>query len=185
MPDMKIQTPRLVLDALRPDDAAALFACRGDPSVARYQGWQPASVDEAAEFIVRQAAVPFGGAGTWCQRAIRRRDSGELIGDLGIHFPPTNEGAVELGISLTPAQQGHGYAREAMAAAVDLVFSSLDYRRVVGSVDPRNRASVALLRALGFRQEAHHVESLRVHGEWVDDAIYALLAREWRAASTR
>lgn len=176
-----LETSRLVLDELRPGDAAALFAYRSDPAVARYQGWQPVSAGEAADFIAAQATVAFPSAGQWCQRAIRLRTGGALIGDLGLHFPDAADEAVELGISLAPAHQHNGYAREALTRMLDLVFGPLDYRRVVASVDPRNLPSVALLRALGLRQEAHHRQSLFWRGEWVDDVIFALLASEWRA----
>ena len=107
----RIETPRLLLDSLRTDDAAALFACRGDPEVARYQGWQPQSMDEAADFITRQASVAFGQADSWCQLAIRLRDSTTLVGDFGIHFPASTDEAVELGISLMPTQQRKGHGR--------------------------------------------------------------------------
>jgi RimJ/RimL family protein N-acetyltransferase len=174
-----IETERLILDALRPDDAASLFEYRGDSEVARYQGWKPESVDEAAAFISKQSELAFGGADSWCQLAIRSRQTGELIGDFGVHFPATKDDPIEFGLSLKPARQGKGYAREVMSAGVDLAFGAWGYRRLVGSVDPRNTASVALCRSLGFRQEAHHVESYRFRGEWVDDMIFALLAREW------
>ena len=174
-----IETRRLILDELRAEDASALFAYRSDPVVALYQGWRPGSEHDAADFISKQAAVLFGSAGQWCQRAIRLREGGLLIGDLGLHFPDEPDGAVEMGISLAPAQQGHGYAREALSAALNFVFGPLRYRRAVGSVDPRNVRSVALLRALGWRQEAHHRESLFWCGEWVDDLIFAMLASEW------
>lgn len=174
-----LQTPRLTLGALCPDDAAALLAYRGDAEVARYQGWQPASIEETADFIARQAAVTFGHADHWCQLAIRLRESDDLIGDLGVHFPQTTDEAVELGVTLSPPHQHHGYAREALRAVLDHVFGQLGYRRAVGSIDPRNASSIALLQALGFRQEGHHVESLCVRGEWVDDLVFALLAREW------
>jgi RimJ/RimL family protein N-acetyltransferase len=62
------------------------------------------------------------------------------------------------------------------------VFGQLGRHRIHASVDPRNLASMAMLRALGMRQEAHHRESLWLHGEWVDDVVFALLASEWRAA---
>lgn len=175
-----METDRLLLDALRPDDAAALFAYRGDPEVARYQGWKPANVDEAAVFISKQSEQTFGEAGGWCQLAIRSKETGELVGDFGVHFPPAKDDPIEFGLSLKPAQHGKGYAREVMTAAVDLAFGKWGYRRLVGSVDPRNTASVALCRSLGFRQEAHHVESYWFRGEWVDDMIFALLAHEWR-----
>lgn len=177
-PQAMIRTARLVLDPLHPADAAGLFACRADPDVARYQGWKPASVDEASAFITEQAQRTFGAAG-WCQLAIRRR-TGELVGDFGVHFPAALDDPIEFGLSLGPSHQRKGYAREVMVAAIDLAFGTWGYRRLVVSTDPRNTASVALCRSLGLRQEAHHVESCRFRGEWADDVIFALLAREWR-----
>lgn len=175
----RFHTARLRLAPLEPADAPALFAYRGDEAVARYQGWKPASVADADAFIAGQLAVPFGAPGAWCQLAVRDLSNGELLGDLGVHFPASTDDAIEFGISLRPAAQGRGYAREAMAAMLGRAFGEWGYRRCVGSVDPRNVGSIALLRSLGFRQEAHHVESYFFRGEWVDDVIYAILAREW------
>lgn len=172
-------TPRLRLDRLLASDAPDLFAYRTDDAVARYQGWKPAAEVDAHAFIARQAAQPFAEPASWFQLAIRERQSAELIGDLGIHFPEGVDEAIEFGVSLRPERQGRGYAREAMAAMLDMAFGTWGYRRAVGSVDPRNVASIALLRSLGFRQEAHHVESYQFRGEWVDDVIFAMLAREW------
>jgi RimJ/RimL family protein N-acetyltransferase len=88
--------------------------------------------------------------------------------------------SVEFGISLVPTGQGRGYAGEALRALFDQVFGPLGRHRIHASVDPRNLACIALLRALGMRQEAHHRESLWLHGEWVDDMVFALLVHEWR-----
>jgi RimJ/RimL family protein N-acetyltransferase len=174
---MELVTARLRIDALRPDDAAALFAVRGDPAVARYQGWRPADLAAAQAFIGRQspAATPAG----WFQRAIRLREDGRLIGDLGVNLPGDATEPVEFGISLAPEGQGRGYAREAVRALFGHVFGPLGRHRVRASVDPRNLACLALLRSLGMRQEAHHRESLWLHGEWVDDMVFAMLDREW------
>lgn len=174
-----IETERLILDPLRSADAATLFAYRSLPDVARYQGWWPDDLSEAVAFVEQQAGLAFGTPDSWCQRAIRCKASGAMIGDFGVHFPPTVRDPIEFGLSLTPAEQGNGYAREVMTAAIDHAFREWGYRRVVGSVDPRNAASMALCRAVGMRQEAHHVESYLFRGEWVDDVIFALLAREW------
>jgi len=177
---MELATARLRIDALRPDDAAALFALRSDPAVARYQGWRPADLAAARAFIERQssAAIPVG----WFQRAIRLREDGRLLGDLGVNLPGDAKASVEFGISLAPAGQGQGYAGEAVRALFDHVFGRLGRHRVQASVDPRNLACLGLLRSLGMRQEAHHRESLWLHGAWVDDMIFAMLSREWLAA---
>jgi len=174
---MELTTPRLLLDRLQPQDAEALFACRADPVVARFQGWRPASVEAALGFIDSQT-VPV--AGQWFQRAIRLRDDGHLIGDLGVCLPATPGDSVEFGISLAPMQQRHGYAREALRALFEHGFDALGWRRIHASVDPRNAPSMALLQAMGMRQEAHFRESLWLHGEWADDVVFAILARDWQ-----
>jgi RimJ/RimL family protein N-acetyltransferase len=176
---MELVTARLRIDALRPDDAGMLFALRSDPAVARYQGWCPADLAAARAFIDAQPRPPSHG---WFQRAIRLRDDGTLIGDLGLNLPGDATDSVEFGISIAPARQGLGYAGEAVRGVFDHLFRQLGRHRVHASVDPRNLACMALLRALGMRQEAHHRESLWLRGEWVDDVIFAMLDREWQAA---
>lgn len=172
---MELETSRLRLDALHPEDAPALFRYRSDPEVARYQGWQPESLAEVERFIGKQSATPA--AGTWFQRAIRLPD-GTLVGDLG--FCLSGDGLAEFGITVAPPQQGRGVAREAVQALLAELFGRLDVHRVHASVDPRNAPSMALMRSLGFRQEGHFRESFRHRGEWVDDVVFAMLAREWR-----
>jgi RimJ/RimL family protein N-acetyltransferase len=63
-----------------------------------------------------------------------------------------------------------------------LGFDELGLHRIVGRLDARNAASARLLQRLGMRSEAHLVENEYVKGEWTDEAVYALLASEWRAA---
>ncbi len=179
---MELLTPRLRVDALRDDDAQALFACRADPAVARFQGWCPVDVAAARDFISAQPTKPETSG--WFQRAIRLRESGQLIGDVGVNLPEDAKGSVEFGISLAPAHQGNGYASEVLRALFDCAFGPLGRHRVHASVDPRNLASVAMLRALGMRQEAYHRESLWLRDDWVDDVIFAMLAREWQVGRT-
>jgi RimJ/RimL family protein N-acetyltransferase len=100
---MELNTARLRLDALRPADATVLFGYRADPDVSRFQGWRPASVAEAADFIERQADASLDTTDSWFQRAIRLREGGTLIGDLGLHLPPDAEDSIEFGVSIAPA----------------------------------------------------------------------------------
>lgn len=176
---MHLVTARLQVDALSLSDAPALFGCRGDPVVARFQGWQPVDIESVRAFIAEQEAMDEASLQGWFQRAIRLRHSGELIGDLGINLPLDENGSVEFGISIAASWQGKGYANEVLQALFGHVFGVLHRHRIHASVDPRNLASLAMLRSMGMRQEAHHRESLWFHGEWVDDVVFALLASEW------
>ena len=166
---MDIVTARLRLDALRDEDADALFAYRGDPAVARFQGWKPISVADAQRFIGAQHGLAPDTPDTWWQRAIRLRDSGELIGDLGLHF--MSDATVEVGISLAPAHQRQGYAREALEVMLDFVFGGLRKQRVTAFVEPRNLMCMRLLEGLGMRRAADQ------DGE----AVFTLEAGDWLA----
>ncbi len=84
-------------------------------------------------------------------------------------------------MTLAPEFQRQGYAGEAFRALLSYLFGTLGKHRVFGSVDPANTASIALLRRVGMRQEAHLVKSLWFRETWVDDVIFALLEEEWDA----
>jgi len=149
---MYASTERLLIDALRAEDAAVLFGYRADPRVSRYQGWQPRSPNDALDFINQAEGVVPDTPGSWYQRAIRLRDGGALVGDLGLHFATEAERTVELGISIAPAWQGRGLAGEALGAALGYLFDGLHKHRVVASVDPRNLACLKVLEKIGMRR---------------------------------
>ena len=166
---MEIVTVRLRLDALRAEDAPALFAYRADPAVSRWQGWKPAAEAEAARFIADQACVVPDTHGTWWQRAIRLRGTGELIGDVGLHF--LDDATVELGITLAPARQRQGYAREALEVMLDFVFGGLRKQHALARVAPRNFMCMRLLEGLGMQR----------HAEEADEVVFTLDAGQWLA----
>lgn len=170
---MQIVTARLRIDALVADDAATMHAYRADPAVARFQGWRPASVAEVSRFIAAQEKLGPDEPGTWWQRAIRLRDDGTLIGDLGLHFiaPDT----VEIGISLAPAHQHRGHARETLEVAFDFIFGGLGKQRLIALVDPRNAPCLKLLEGLGMQREAHP------GGPAAEDVYLSLPAHAWLA----
>lgn len=173
----EVTAGRVTLDALRAQDAPALFAYRSQDAVARFQGWRPASVAEAAAFIARDQGSAWAAPDGWTQWGIRH--DGLLVGDLGVHWLPEPGPQVELGISLDPTWQGRGLATEALRAALHRLFTSDGVYRAVASTDPENAAVHALLRRVGFRQEAHFRQSLHWRGSWVDDVRFGLLSAEW------
>jgi RimJ/RimL family protein N-acetyltransferase len=175
----EILTERLVLTPLRGSDAQALFDYRSSPEVCRYQTWEPRALDDARRFIDGLASVPFDTPGSWSQLGIRLRDSGVLVGDLGVHCPADEPRQAEIGFTVSPSHQRRGLGLEAVAGLLGHLFGPLQKHRVSASVDPRNGASMALLRKVGMRQEAHFRESLWFKGEWADDVVFAVLASEW------
>jgi len=48
---------------------------------------------------------------------------------------------------------------------------------------PENPASARVLEKVGFRREGLMREALRIHGQWRDAFLYAMLSTEWDSRS--
>jgi RimJ/RimL family protein N-acetyltransferase len=175
-----ITTERLALRDLEANDGPRVFSYHRHPDVARFQSWGTESVDVIQRYIRNLAAVEPGEPGHWYQVGVYLRESDKLIGDCGFRVLENAPEQAEVGITVAPEFQGQGYAAEALQALLNYLFKTLMKHRVVGSVDPRNTASIRLLERAGLRKEAHFVKSLWFRGEWVDDVIFAILAEEWK-----
>jgi RimJ/RimL family protein N-acetyltransferase len=176
-------TPRLRLRRLCLEDAPAIHAYRALPEVARYQSWESYSLDDAARFIAEQSALTPDTPGTWFQLGIVSVTSGQLIGDCGLHFRADEPRQVELGITLDPAHQGRGLAREALGIVLEYVFGTLGKHRVIAVTDSENQASANLFTHLGFRREGHFVEHIWFKGSWGSEYVFGMLQREWQERS--
>lgn len=175
----KITTNRLTLRPIEKKDAESIFQYRSDIIVNKYQGWIPKSIDEVDDFIANKVSRTIDVTDTWFQFVIIISNENKLIGDIGIHFIGTNNMQVEIGCTIRKDFQGKGYATEALEAIIHFLFTTLKKHRIIASADPRNTASIRLVERLGFKKEAHFKESLLLHGEWVDDSIFAILKKDW------
>lgn len=70
--------------------------------------------------------------------------------------------------------------REALTAVLRLAFGPLRLHRVEANIQPQNRASVELVRSLGFRREGYSRRYLKIGGRWRDHERWALLVEDWR-----
>ncbi len=149
----EIQTERLVLRELVPEDAAALFAYRSHPRVASFQSWKPATIDDAKTFLANLKLHPPYTGGAWRQLGIALRSDGSLIGDCGVHVMEHDSRQAEIGFTIAPDHHRQGYGTEAVRGVLTLLFETLHMQRVSARAPARNKASRALLTGLGFRVE--------------------------------
>lgn len=175
---MHLKTERLVIRPIEAHDAGALFSYRSDKEANQYQGWIPETIKDAEAFIAKvakQANVPE----TWFQLVLIEPATQQIIGDIGLHFPDSDNWQVELGCTIDKLYQGKGFATEALELVMDYLFNVLNKHRIITSIDPANSSSIKLVERLGFRKEAHFVQSLLINGQWHDDLIYAILEKDW------
>ena len=177
---MNLETKRLLIRPISLDDMELIFEYRRDKETNKYQGWIPETLDDVEVFI-EKVSKKIDEPETWFQFVIIEKESQKLIGDLGVHFIGSENKQTEIGCTLDKHFQNKGYATEALNALIDYLFNTLNKHRIIASIDPGNKGSIRLVERIGFRKEAHFVESLFVNGDWVDDLIYAILGKEWNA----
>lgn len=163
--------------SFQPDDADTLFAAiqESREHLQRWLPWVPnyESVADSRDFIARaQARYLLREA---FDLGLFDRQSGALLGGIGLHPHDWNIGYVEIGYWLRTSAEGHGYMTEAVRALTSYAFASLSAHRVQIRCDARNERSAAVAVRAGYLQEAH----LRNHrrgqdGILRDTLIYAM-----------
>ena len=164
-------TGRVTLRQLRVEDLGDFQAYRTDPLVARFQGWNVTTDDEARAFLEEMHASPLLLPGTWSQLGIADPASDRLIGDIGVRVA-VDESEAELGISLALPFQRQGLALESLRAIIALLSEHTRVPRIVARCDTRNGAALRLMGRLGFTPEGD--EPVVVHGEECLDRVFVL-----------
>lgn len=145
---MKLETKRLFLREMTPEDFDALYAALADSDIMRHY---PYTFDEArvrgwiSKNIERYDVFGFG---LW---AVCLKATGEMIGDCGLTMQCI-DGTIlpEIGYNIAKAHQHRGFAREAAIAVRDWTFTHTPFGAVYSYMKQENAASCAVARANGM-----------------------------------
>jgi ribosomal-protein-alanine N-acetyltransferase len=140
-------TDRLILRAMTPDDAEAVFSLNSNAEVMRWTGEPPfQSLEEATEALAQYPDFDTVGYGRW---GCVLKENNELIGFCGLKYLDDLD-AVDLGYRLLPEYWGQGFATEACLASVRFGFDVLKLDRIIGLVLRENHASIRVLEKVGM-----------------------------------
>jgi ribosomal-protein-alanine N-acetyltransferase len=172
-----LTSQRLRLRALRPQDAADLFAVLSDPLVTEYYELQTLdNIAEAAQLLgLFAAAAERLESFRW---AITLLENDQLIGTCALLNINTRHARCELSYDLASQYWRQGYMSEVLELLLPLAFSRLRLQRIQATVPVGNAGSLRLLRKFGFQTEGLLREYLRADGRWVDATVLSVLAHE-------
>ena len=178
-----LETERLVLREITLEDASFWLRNFSDPEVVELTAFEPPVDLDAAKDEITQYAIRLFEQGAGFRWGITVRPSRELIGTLGYHGWVREGGnRARVGYELMREYRRRGIMTEAMRAILAYGFGSMKLNRVEVLTDPTNVRSIRLLERLGFHREGVLRENTCFRGRFIDDAIYSLLARDWRSA---
>jgi RimJ/RimL family protein N-acetyltransferase len=142
-----LETPRVMLRELTPDDAPSFFRLNSHREVMRYTCeplWE--SVEGTREAMRSYEDYRVHGYGRW--GCIDKKD-GRLLGFNGLKFLP-ELGETDIGYRFFPECWGQGLATETSLAVIEFGFETLELTKIVALVLPENAASVRVLEKLGM-----------------------------------
>ena len=181
-PAFPILTERLLLRPFTQDDLDDVLAWDQRDDVHRYLYSWPRSRDEVREvLLIRMAMTGIDDTSESIRLAVVVRESDRLVGDVSLQRTSLEHRQGEIGFVFHPDHHGRGYATEASRALLWIGFEGARLHRIVGRCDARNTGSARVMERLGMRREALLAENEFVKGEWTDELVYAMLAREWFA----
>ena len=176
-----IESERLVLDALTPDDADAVYAyCQDD----ELQRWipvpQPYTMADAHFFVGPHARAAEAGQSLTIWGI---RDASGLLGLIELRFEPLASATV--GFWLGEAHRGKRIMPEALTALVEYAFAAdgLGLTRLHWECGVGNYSSAKVARRAGFRFEGVSRGSIVHRNERLDSWEATLLSTDERGSA--
>jgi RimJ/RimL family protein N-acetyltransferase len=147
-----LETERLVLRRLTPDDAPFILELLNEPSFLRFIGDRGVrDRDGAREYNRKGPEDSYRRHGFGLFLAELKQD-GAPVGICGLLKREVLED-VDIGFAFSPRYWGKGYAIESAAAVLDYGRSAFGLTRIVAVSNPDNAGSHRVLEKLGMRYE--------------------------------
>ena len=157
-----IETERLILRPMTPDDAEAVYKWGSDPLVNKYLPYPLyTNVDDVEKWLRgRNTNDPDN-----YDLGITLKDTGELIGSGGLTYKGSD--TWEVGYNLRRDMWGKGYVPEAMRAIIEHVKRVRGIKVLTGIYASENTKSRRVLEKLGL-----HYAGNSVHEKMDGSAVY-------------
>jgi len=175
-----LETERLILRPVTPDDAQAVFDYASNPNVTRFTIFEThRTIDDSRWFVIDNVRSRYSAQEPDPLAITLKTEPERMIGALGAHWASQPNGTMEMGYAIGEPYWGLGIVVEAARALMRLVFTEYAVERLQARVIAGNDASERVLAKLGFTREGTLRSTLFRRGAWHDLIMYSLLRREW------
>lgn len=116
--------------------------------------------------------------------AISLKDSGELIGEIGLHLDKGNNSA-QFGYWIAEPFWGKGIATEALAALLKFGFETLNLNKIYATHYPENLSSGKVMLNNKMIKEAEMKEHYKIDEIYKDIIQYRLTKREYEKLNSQ
>jgi len=173
-----LETQRLTLRVITPDDTADLEEWLPDPALYTYWGRPPHKNElhpgerfiDSRPHIVRKPVVEF----VW---GMALRSNGKVVGEMCVLSIENNRMA-KVAYRLAKEYWGQGLTTEALRAAVEFCFERTELQRLWASADALNIGSCRVLEKSGFLREGY-IRQGKMQTTYGDYCLYGMLREDY------
>ena len=163
-----LETDRLILRNITPDDAPVMYDYRNNELCARYQRGQTKDYDGILELTRARQNDAITTEHNFIV-AVALKQNNKMIGEIVV-MP--NEGAITLGYTFSYKYHRNGYAYEALSPFIELLHNRFPDWEFICFTDVDNLPSMALLKKLGYEDLGYaEIIDSQVFGKWITTGI--------------
>ncbi|QMU27517.1 GNAT family N-acetyltransferase [Adhaeribacter radiodurans] len=172
-----VETDRLILREMLPEDEAGIFLLDSDPEVHAFLGNKPINNLEQAQKTIQFIRQQYqdNGIARW---AVIDRSTNEFLGWSGLKLITqtinNHTNYYDLGYRFIQKYWGEGYATETALATLTYAFDKLNLNEVFAMTDVRNSGSRKVLEKVGF-----HI-ILKFYYEGVEHYWFQITKNQWQ-----
>ena len=171
---------RVALRELRTSDATSLLAMLTTEEVTRFISPPPTTVEGFERFIAWTHRM--WQAGSYACFAVTVVGSDTAIGIFQVRELTPGFDSAEWGFALGSPFWGTGVFEESARLVMEFAFDTLGVHRLEARCATRNGRGNGALLKVGAVQEGVLRKSFLKDGEYLDQALYALVEDDWRAS---
>jgi RimJ/RimL family protein N-acetyltransferase len=177
---MQLQTQRLLLRELIPEDLGEIHKMNSLPEVDRYNTLGlPESIAVSEKLLKNWLSEQQAAPRLHYVFCIIDTTSNSFIGMIGLRIGKPHYRNAEVWYKFLPEHWGKGYATEALKELLRFGFQDMNLHRIEAGCAVENIGSIKVLEKAGMIREGRTRKLLPIRGEWMDNYGYAILEEDF------
>jgi len=177
MESVRLETERLILKGLTPEDVASVFANLPQTEIKAFLGHRTHE-----DYLLEQYKLQNGYAAynrRFMMFLMTEKQSGKTIGRCSLHNWNAAHCRAEIGYNIEEDFRRKGLTGEAVRAVIGYGFDTLKLHRIEALVGAGNIASLKIMQQFGFVREGLLREHWRADGQYEDSILFSKLSSEY------
>ena len=174
----ELDTERLKLRGITPEDAGDIFEYASIPEISKYLVWHPhKTIQDTIDFV--QLAERMFENREWIVLGIELKEKKKIIGTIDIRGWKSVHRCAEIGYVLSKEYWKKGITTEALSAVIQYCFDLLKLNRVEAHCEDDNTGSWHVMEKCGMKYEGTLRQRVFIKDRYRSMKMYSILISEY------